>query len=381
MHRKLLTVFLISIIASLLLFYLVRVVKPNLSNSQNDNSQKVQKVSPTNDEEKSQTNQDIKLIKQDQIDGFNYWLYENTKYPCGKSGNHEFVILQKGETKDARNLFVRFHGGGFGFYKSDGTNIAPKSSTGQLYAETERKNLFGSVLEDGLSKLIRNSTAWRIMTPSYCSHDLYLGTGQYSELDGFARWGFSAAESAIDFTESEFPSTKVFTGGTSAGASGAFYHGITRDEVIGIIMDSNSMDLTSVITSCEQNISSCCGTTDICQCLDQRKSCISILAERIGFKLGEDEPRLMVASGKVNKPIYYIWNENDLNFGGLNAKSFFMPTHEEITRYNPGGQSIAKQVCVSSSKKATNPCSVHSPTKLDAPETSEIFDWIQTLSK
>ena len=362
-------------------------IKEKLASCFEDNFEQVKPRTSINPDKKVATsNKDIQLIKNGTIEGYNYWLYENTKYPCGKSGNHEFVVLQKGETKDKRNLFIRFHGGGFGFYKSDGTYTAnPPNLVNQLYAEKERSGLFSSVLGDGLAKLIRETPGWRIMTPSYCSMDLYFGTGQYNQYDGFARLGFLAAQAAIDFTEKEFPTIKTVTGGSSAGSSGAFYNGYNRNEVVGMVMDSNSTDFSTSINYCTQNIATCCGNVSSCECSDQGRRCMEIGAERINFKLGQDEPRIMIQQGKINKPLYYIWNQHDQylggQFGSQNPSYFYQPTHNAVVKYNPGGKSIAKMVCVTNPARPENQCSIHSPTKYDNPETTVVYNWIVSLVK
>ena len=362
-------------------------IKEKLASCFEENFESINQPAPVIPDKKEATNnKDIVLVKSGQLEGYNFWLYENTKYPCGKSGNHEFVVLQKGEAKDKRNLFVRFHGGGFGFYKSDGIYTAnPPNLVNQLYAEKERSGLFSSVLGDGLAKSIRETPGWRIMTPSHCSHDFYFGTGQYSKDDGFARWGFSAAQAAIDFTEKEFPIIKTVAGGSSAGSAGAFYNGFNRNEVVGIVMDSNANDFSTAINYCTQNIAVCCGDKSSCDCYDQGRRCMEIGAERINFKLGQDEPRIMIEQDKINKPIYYIWNQHDQylggQFGSQNPSYFYQPTHDVVVKYNPGGKSIAKMVCVTNPARPEKLCYIHSPTKYDNPETTAVYNWIVSLVK
>lgn len=309
--------------------------------------------------------------------GYNYWLYENKRYPCGKSGNHEFLVLQKGESVDERNLLAGFHGGFAGFYKSDGSYVPDDSYTLFLYAEKEREVMFKSALSDGLVKLFRDRDEWRVLVPSYCSHDFFMGKGEYSKIDGFSRWGYLAAKEAIDFTQEQFPTDKMVTYGVSAGTSGAFYHGYQRDNVIGIVMDSNSMDLTAIIANCGEGISTCCKDADICKCSDLSRGCVEILAERIGFRIGEDEPHLLIKAGKVKKPIYFIWNKNDGFYKKENTKYFMVNLDQAIKEFNPGGKSVAKEVCVTCS--GCEACTVHCPTAYMGEESNNVGNWITSL--
>lgn len=337
---------------------------------------KITKIIPTTS---TIPDKNIKLIKEGTKDGYYYWLYENTKYPCGKSGNHEFLVFQKGGSKDKRNLLVRFHGGAAGFFKSDGSYVPKEGFKAFLYAKKERGVMFNTALGDGLTKLFREQDDWRVLVPSYCSHDFYIGKGQYSEFDGFSRWGYFAAQEAINFVQEKFLTDKIITYGTSAGASGAFYHGYQRNNVMGIVMDSNSMDLSSMKTNCERGISTCCGKdVDICECFDLGKSCVEMMAERVGFELGKDEPHLMIERDEINKPIYFIWNTNDRYYKGENAKYYMENLDKNIKLFNPGGKSVAKQVCVTC-PNCKNPCTVHSPTKQNIDETYEVYHWINSL--
>lgn len=328
----------------------------------------------------------IALVKQGQIEGYQFWVYENTQYPCGKSGNHEFIVLQKNEGKDKRNLFVRFHGGGFGFYKSDGTYMSiPANRTDLLYAEKERNNLFSSILDDGLVKLMRENQAWRIMMPSYCSHDLYFGRGQYSPYDGFARWGYAAAQSAIDFVKEKFPTDKIVTAGSSAGSYGAFYNGYKRTDVAGIVMDSNSILFSTSRNYCMKDIPTWCGDKNICDCYDQGKRCLENGSERINFQIGQDEPKTLIEHGQVHTPLYFIWNLHDKFFGDLygmqNSSSNYQTTHDTVVTNNPGGKSKAQMISVTDPSAPNKSYDLHSPTEYDSLWTTDVYNWIMSLVK
>ncbi len=320
----------------------------------------------------------IKLIGEGTIEGYNYWLYENEKYPCGKSGNYEFLVIQKGAKIDKRHLFVRFHGGAAGFYYNDGSSYwpEPKFAKQMLYADRERLNLLSAVLGDGLTKLIRENRQWRILAPSYCSHDFYIGKGQSNSVDGFSRWGYFASKDALDFTSSEFSTDKIVTTGTSAGASGAFYHGYQRKNVVGIMMDSFAGGFAAMNDACKSNIHP---YYQGWPCVCNEKTCVEVLAERIGFNPGTDEPLLLINQGSVNTPIYLIWNKNDAVFNYENAHLQFDNLQMTIERKNPGGKSVAKEVCVDNPATPKRKCTIHSPTMYDLPETQEVYDWVISL--
>lgn len=330
--------------------------------------------------EEGSNQKNVTLIDTGVIRGYHWWLYRNSSYPCGRSGFHELLVLQKGDEKNVRNLLVYFHGGGVGLFKKDGTYNSPDNLKNMLYAERERKTLFGSALGDGLVKIFREEKNWRILVPSYCSHDFYFGKGEYSADDGFQRWGYLAAKQAIDFTEEEFPTAKVITYGTSAGASGAFYLGYQRKEVAGIVMDSNSMDLSSMKENCQKGISTCCSNySDVCAGYKRGGDGMKVVAERIGFILGKDEPHIIIQKHEVDKPIYYIWNQNDQYYKKENAKYYFLNLHNAIQKYNPQGKSVARKVCISNPANKDLPCTVHSPSKFDTQETRRIAKWINSL--
>jgi hypothetical protein len=328
----------------------------------------------------------MNLIEEADTEGYHYWLYENPRYPCGAGdGNHEFLVLQKGTLESARNLLVKFPGGGVGFYyeNDDGNRVyyPHENAIGLILARYNRNMIFRVALKDGLAKRIREREDFRLLVPSYCSHDLYYGTGQHNPIDDFQRWGYLAAMEAVDFVEQEFPTKHIITYGGSAGASGAFLIGTNQENVTGIVMDSQGVDLSGIRDACldEQHLF---GPAHPCYCPDgSDTTCMEVLGPRIGFSLGVDEPYIQVNQGIIHTPTFYIWNEYD---GSRFAYRHFQNMHDALETSNPGGNSVAKKVCIDDpNAPGGGKCNLHVPTSYDysgtIPLVNEVYEWIITL--
>ena len=309
------------------------------------------------------------------VRGYSYWVFNQADFPCGKQGDHQFMVLQKGTVRDNRNLLVRFTGGFAGFfypYGQGSKNYFPDQSFVSLLSAD---SYFKEPSLSGLDRQVADTSGWRIMAPSYCSHDFYLGTGQYNSEDGFARWGKSADEQALNFVQKNFPTNKIVTYGTSAGAMGAYIEGISRDKVAGIIMDSFAGDLSSVAKACESGIQPYLSSWP-CTCAGQ--TCVRTLSSRIGFTLG-DEPYRAITAGQVKTPIYLIWDSNDYIYNG-HADLQFSSLAQALRKANPGGKSEAVEVCVNNPQTGQK-CGRHSPTLANNPATRQVYDWVLAATK
>jgi hypothetical protein len=326
------------------------------------------------------------LIEEGDTEGFHYWLYENPRYPCGGGdGNHEFLVLQKGTAKDERNLLVNHPGGAVGFYYNDESGqrvyYPHQNAVGLLLARYNRNMMFRVALKDGLAKRFRERDDFRLMVPSYCSHDLYYGTGEYSAVDGFSRWGHLAANEAVDFVEQSFLTNKIITSGGSAGASGSFNTGIAQEKVVGIIMDSFAGDLSGIRDACLDG-QYVFGSLHPCFCpAGSGILCMEVLASRIGFSLGADEPYVLVNRGLVETPIFLIWNQSD---GSQYAYRHYQNLHDALETVNPGGNSVAKMVCIDDPDvPGDNTCNLHVPTTYEYENTipliDEVYEWALSL--
>jgi hypothetical protein len=318
------------------------------------------------------------------LPGYYYRIYENKLYPCGVRGNHQFMVLDRDQNIDAqKHLFVKFPGGGVGFWYMDENAqrvYYPNDRAAGLLTADYFRNLFfrtGASEEyaGGVTKRFRENSDFRMVIPSYCSHDLYLGTGEYNDIDGFYRWGFTAALSAVDYVQQNFNTGKIIAYGGSAGASGSFYIGKENDHVAAIIMDSQAVDLAAISEACKDGIN-VFGSSYPCFCPEGSQACMEVLAPRISFNLFSDEPYKIIESG-FSKPVYFIWNENDAS---RYAYLQFENLHQAITRYNPGGSSVANKVCITDPRTPPGPvCNLHVPSGFDFEDTEglveEVYNW------
>jgi hypothetical protein len=183
--------------------------------------------------------------------------------------------------------------------------------------------------------------------------------------------------SAVDYVQAHFNSTHLITYGGSAGAAGSFYIGKDQDNVAGIIMDSQAVDLTAISQACKDGIN-VFGHSYPCFCPDGGQTCMEVLAPRIGFTLQDgDEPYHFVANG-LDIPIYLVWNERDAS---KDAHLQYDNLHNALVQYNPGGSSVANKVCITDQLTPPGPiCNLHVPSAYDYLETSqlveEIYNWI-----
>lgn len=318
------------------------------------------------------------------LPGFYYWIYENSHYPCGAKGNHQFMVLgHSDDTTSPKNLFVKFPGGAVGFWylNTDGNPVYyPNANASALLTQKYFYNLFfRSVLSlehaNGVTKRFRDNDNYRILFTSYCSHDLYQGRGEYNEIDGFSRWGYLAAMSAVDYVQQEFTTDQMITYGGSAGAAGSFYIGKDQDNVAGIIMDSQAVDLSAISDACYDGFN-VFGNTYPCFCPEGGLTCMQVLAPRIGFDFYADEPYKIIQSA-FDTPIYYVWNKYDAS---RYAHLQFDNLQQAIEQVNPGGKSIANMVCINDPATSSGPtCNLHVPSAYDYPGTivlvSDIYTW------
>jgi hypothetical protein len=284
------------------------------------------------------------------LPGYYYRIYENSQYACGAEGYHQFMVLDSSpDSGTEKQLFAKFLGGAVGFWYYDGEKnrvyYPQENAIGLLNATLNRNWMFRtSVSEEhanGVTKRIRENPGFRIVVPSYCSHDFYHGRGESNETDGFYRYGYSAAMEAVDYVQQNFATDKVIVYGGSAGAAG-FYIGKDQDNVAGIVMDSQAIDLSAIRDACYAGHDAFGGAFP-CFCPEGGLTCMEVLAPRIGFSLGSDEPYHFVERGEVDAPIFLIWNDHDAS---VNAHFQYDNLHNALQQYDPGGDSVACRVCL-----------------------------------
>mgnify|MGYP001451504388 CR=1 FL=1 len=284
------------------------------------------------------------------LPGYYYRIYENSRYPCGAEGNHQFMVLDSSrDAGEDKHLFAKFLGGAVGFWYNDSegnrTYYPQESAVGLLNAVLNRNWMFRTTVSEefanGITKRFRDNRGFRILVPSYCSHDFYHGTGQCDSTDGFCRFGYLAAMEAMDYVQQNFATTKVIVYGGSAGAAG-FYVGKDQNDVAGIIMDSQAIDMSAIRDACYGGYDAFGGAFP-CFCPEGGVTCMEVLAPRIGFSLGSDEPYHFVERGEVDTPIFLIWNYHDAS---SNAHYQYDNLHHALRQYDPGGGSVACRVCL-----------------------------------
>jgi hypothetical protein len=330
------------------------------------------------------------------LPGYYYRVYENGHYPCGAEGYHQFMVLDDGpDAAVEKHLFVKFLGGAAGFWYLDGGDrvyYPQENAVGLLNATLNRNWMFRtSVSEEhanGVTRRIREHPGFRIMVPSYCSHDFYHGIGEYDATDGFARYGTLAANEAVDYVQAVFGIDQMVVYGGSAGAAG-FFVGVSQENVAGIVMDSQAIDLAAIRDGCIDGHDPFGGAFP-CFCPEGGPTCMEGLAPRIGFELGVDEPYRVVERGEVDVPIFLVWNAHDAS---VNAHYQYDNLHQALRTVNPGGDSVACRVCLPHADPAIpdsciedddleplGACNLHVPTAYDfdytGPLVHDVTTWI-----
>ena len=331
------------------------------------------------------------------LPGYYYRIYENSQYPCGSEGYHQFMVLDDGpDAGQHKHLFAKFLGGAVGFWYTDDAGqrvyFPQPNAAGFLNATANRNMMFRTSVSqehaNGVTRRIRENPGFRIVVPSYCSHDLYHGVGEYDATDGYGRFGYVAAMEAVDYVRDNFSTNKLIVYGGSAGAAG-FYVGKDQANVAGIVMDSQAVDLSAIRDACYAGNDAFGGTTP-CFCPEGGPACMELLAPRIGFNLGSDEPYRFVERGEIDTPIFMIWNWNDAS---SNAHYQYDNLHKALRDYNPGGNSVACRVCLPANNPAVpescieddnfvplGACNLHVPSGQDFDYTrqlvQDVYDWI-----
>jgi hypothetical protein len=308
--------------------------------------------------------------------GLYYRIFSHSQYTCGDGGPFEFIVYDTTpDTSQSKDLLAKFPGGGIGFYYYDnsGQRVYHANPNGQaIHTSSYARNTFfrtavsvGDRFANGLTKRIRDQNLKgaeniRLAVMSLCSHDFYHGRGEYNAIDGFARWGYLANYQALDHIESFYNTGNIVTFGGSSGAANFF---VAKDHpgVTGIVMESQAGDLAALRDACYSGIS-VHGASEACFCPDGGPQCHAEYGNRIGFTLDYDEPYLAVQRGEINKPIYLVWNTND---SGANSYLEYENLHNALQAYNPAGQSVAREVCI------TRPESVPPPDQHDPGNISQ----------
>ncbi len=166
-------------------------------------------------------------------------FYRNEAYKCGLSGNYTFLVMEPANNPGAEApLWAYLHGGGYGWFDENKVYQAVKTQTQDTFNNEESfDDLINNhlvyntmrndeVMDSTLTRRIQEG--YRILLVSMCDHDNYSGRGapypNNPNPNGGERQvnGLQATMSAMDYTVANYPSTRVFAHGTSAGSLGVF---------------------------------------------------------------------------------------------------------------------------------------------------------------
>lgn len=171
------------------------------------------------------------------IGRFRVKFYRNNAYKCGISGHYSFIVLESHSTlvNETRPLWVYEHGGGMGYWNSNGDYLSYKSITEDTYNHEETmKELVNQVLRAIIDKqgqawdttmMRRLKEGYRILAVSYCDHDAYIGQGSKRPNSPYGGQmnGLQASLAAVHYTLQHYPTDKYFLHGGSIGSTGIYY--------------------------------------------------------------------------------------------------------------------------------------------------------------
>jgi hypothetical protein len=254
------------------------------------------------------------------LSGWRYDYYQDTAYPCSISGYQTFVVGTKVGSSDTASapLFVWMHGGGIGWFDATGTPQPSKSNMTQ----DDEATLQATLTNPGLLTDIRNDAAgFRVLSVSYCTHDLYSGDGRpdpnnpYKNADGSAKSanGLLATKAAVAYVQAQYPTTKYFLAGGSAGSAGAYEvawaEQASKNPPAGVVGDASVLNVEE---------GSAANAQGVCVNPNFDASTVAILQQRFALEIAAvgNEPDKLVASGALTVPLLHIWNHGDTNTCG-----------------------------------------------------------------
>ena len=207
----------------------------------------------------------IELVSRDNTrgaDGVSYrrTFYRNRAYRCGRTGFYTFALLEPVEVVDRpAPLWVVLHGGGTGYYGTDGRYHPGTLRAGAWVGANEDQNDEYDLTQLSPWALRYGRPGMRRLALHMCDHDLYGGVGDPylnnpnpGRADDRAE-GLLASAAAVHFVArgnglagsqalAGHPTTLVFFQGSSAGSAGAYFvsAGLARlgVRINGAVMDS-----------------------------------------------------------------------------------------------------------------------------------------------
>lgn len=315
----------------------------------------------------------IELVSSVTQDGYRISFYRNLAYGCSVSGYQTFIIATPvGEVATStRPLWVKLHGGGVGYFNPSGTPIPAAHK-----AEEGRASLIGRIDGGIMTRLGSEPDGYRMVAVSMCTHDLYSGANTPDPNnpntlpDGSPRTtnGLLATKAAIDFATSQYPTDDVFLQGGSAGSAGALRVGwaleLEGHAPAGILADAGVVNIAWEAAQL--------GGTNGC---GRSEEAASLVPQRFhpALRGWDDQPDMVVSSGRTSVPILHTWSSGDTNVCGVepmdcvlrdgttvtmgSADCVHEPLRQAIDDLGPTSGSLNLRVCVGGSPGL--PCSKH----------------------
>jgi hypothetical protein len=321
----------------------------------------------------------IQFVSTSTTGGWQYDYYRNMSYPCSVSGYQTFVVGTKvGSSPTApAPLYAVMHGGGFGYFDATGT---AQPSTGQKVEEAST-SLVQRLTAGGLMTKVRNDAAgFRTLAVSYCSHDLYAGVQSTDphnpnrDSSGNPRTtnGVLEVKAAVQFVQKNYPTTKFFLYGGSAGAAGTYGVAWAMQQggnaPAGIVADASIVNQEAIVAANAAGVDCGTGNTD--------EVAVAALAARVHPDLAApaNEPDKVLSDGRFTVPVLHVWNHGDSNTCGAppvacplrDGTTVTMgytdcvhePMRLAIVAQGPTSRSMNLPVCVSTTE-LPGQCSVH----------------------
>jgi hypothetical protein len=265
--------------------------------------------------------------------GYTWDLYRNLAYPCSISGYQTFAVgVPAGSTPaDARPLWVRLRGGGVGYFDAAGQ---PRPNANNM-TEESLDDLIAVAEGNGLNQRINADPAgFRDLAVSMCDHDIFNGGDQPDPNnpnltpDGRPRTsnGLFATKAAIQFAQDNYPTTKTFLHGTSAGSFGgygvAWSLQLQDRPIAGFVADSGVTNAQYELDVNAQNGACARGAEELAG-----------VAARLDTQVADpaNQADLLVGRGELLTPVFNIWDRDDQLSCGSDQIACTMPDGSVVT--------------------------------------------------
>ena len=253
----------------------------------------------------------IRKVSSTTAGGWRFDHYENPAYPCSVSGENTFTIATRLGVPDdeVRPLWVFMHGGGVGYFDSNGRAQPSNGQKTEESAATQQRN----VLSGGLKKKVADAPAgFRMMAVSMCDHDIYGGgdtvdpNNPNRDANGKLRTvnGLFATKAAVQFALTTRATDDYFLHGGSAGSFGSWHVGWALEAQglppTGIIGDSGV--LNQAWQRAVQPLE--CGRPD---------EELTTVQQRLHPEVGDpdNQPADLVEDEKLTVPLMQVWSIGD----------------------------------------------------------------------